>query len=217
MEVGWAPPAGENVALVVDLPGNQGVLTGLALAARGYRPVPLYNAVPSPQQSVQLEEGVIPVVRLVDVRPILAALWHGTTRLQSTALAPKAPPAFLLDANRRGAFAPSAGRFDNRSVSFTTDFPSANFLFGHNVRHALLVQMTGDQPQSDLAHTLRRWQEAGIVIELKRLDAPGPPMPCVVQRPSLFGSLWYRLWAMLGLHRNELGGFGGLIEEPGSG
>ena len=35
-----------TTAIVVDLPSAEGVQLGLALAARGFRPVPLYNAVP---------------------------------------------------------------------------------------------------------------------------------------------------------------------------
>jgi hypothetical protein len=42
-------------------------------------------------------------------------------------------------------------------------------------------------------------------------------MPVVVERPSRFGWLWYRFWTLLGLTRNELGGFGGLIGESGGG
>jgi len=81
------------------------------------------------------------------------------------------------------------------------------------------VQSSGHQPQPDLAQTLRRWQEARIAIDLKRLDTPGPPTLVFVERPSRFGWLWYRFWPLLGLRltRNELGGFGGLIAEPGGG
>jgi len=153
----------------------------------------------------------------VDVKPIMAALWHGAARLQVLSFQPEAPPVFLLDAHHRGAEEPFAGCFDNRSVSFTTDFPSSNFLLAHRIHRALLVQISGHQPQPDLAHTLRCWQEARIAIDLKRLDIPGPPTPVFVERPSRFGWLWYRFWTLLGLKRNELGGFGGLIAEPGGG
>src|ERR1700743_2874691 len=47
-DMNWAPLANERVALILDLPGAEGISTGLSLAARGYRPVPLYNAVPLP-------------------------------------------------------------------------------------------------------------------------------------------------------------------------
>src|SRR5215471_9521139 len=47
-DVSWSAPPGESVGIVLDLPGVDGVVTGLALAGRGYRPVPLYNALPLP-------------------------------------------------------------------------------------------------------------------------------------------------------------------------
>jgi hypothetical protein len=213
-DASWIPPAADNVAVVLDLPGADGVWTGVALASRGYRPVPLYNAVPGPTPGVWI--GAF--ASLVDVAPILAALWHGTPLLQRTRLHPEAPPAFLLDANRRGeGNLATPGRFDNRSISFTTDFPSATFLAAHGIRRGLLIQSTGDQPQPDLAHTLRRWQDGGIVIELKRLDASGPPVPIEVRKPSGFGFLWNRALKMLGLRRHRLGGFGGFVPEPSAG
>ena len=72
VDASWIPPAEDNVAVVLDLPGADGVWTGVALAARGYRPVPLYNAVPGPTTGVWI--GAF--ASLVDVAPILAALWH---------------------------------------------------------------------------------------------------------------------------------------------
>src|SRR5947209_18025924 len=41
-DLSWVPPAADRVALVVDLPGAASVHLGLALAAAGYRPVPLF-------------------------------------------------------------------------------------------------------------------------------------------------------------------------------
>jgi hypothetical protein len=214
MDASWIPPAEDNVAVVLDLPGADGVWTGVAAAARGYCPVPLYNAVPGPTTG----EWIGAFASLVDVAPIVAALWHGTPLLLRTRMNPESPPAFLLDANRRGEGSlATPGRFDNRSISFTTDFPSATFLAAHGIRRAVLVQSTGDHPQPDLAHTLRRWQDGGIVIELKQLDASGPPIPIEVRKPSGFGFLWNRALRMLGLRRHRLGGFGGFVPEPSAG
>ena len=215
-DLSWAPPAGSNVALVLDLPGAEGVMTGVALAAAGYRPVPLYNAVPGP--TGVLTPGILGgSASLVDVHPIAGALWHGTSRLQSMFLADDAPPVFLLDAHRRGEGRfPTPGRFDNRSVSFTTDFPSANFLRAHGIERAMLVQADLDVPQTDLAHTLRRWQDGGVAIELKRLDYSSPSTLIEVPKPSGFGSLWQRALTLMGLRRHGLGGFGGFVPEPSS-
>ena len=109
------------------------------------------------------------------------------------------------------------GRFDNRSISFPTDFPSANFLLAHGVERVVLVQTDALQPQADLAHTLRRWQEGGIEIAAKALAQPEAPVVCMVARPSRFRNLWYRLLATGGLKANPLGGFGGMLTESGAG
>jgi len=216
-DTNWLPMAEEKVALVLDLPGADGVAAGLTLAERGYRPVPLYNAVPGPTSS--LATAALPgPIALVDVEPIACALWHGTERLRQLSLVPEAPPVFLLDATRRGEgrFA-APGRFDNRSISFTTDFPSPNFLIAQGVRRAVLVQVAGDQPQPDLAHTLRRWQEGRVGVDLKRLDVAGQPVLLDVRKPSGFGVLWHRTLQLLGLRRHALGGFGGFIPHPSAG
>lgn len=212
-DVSWAPPADGNSAIVVDLPGAAGVWMGMALAGQGYRPVPLYNAAPGPEQSLSGAP-----VAVVEVWPIVAALHAGAAILRELPLAEDAPPVFLLDAERRsgrGVIAP--GRFDNRSVSFPTDFPSANVLLSRGIIRAVLVQQHGSQPEADLAHTLRRWQDAGIAISLEALEIPGAPRPIVVSRPSMYRWIWHRILTLAGLRRNALGGFGGTLPEPSSG
>jgi hypothetical protein len=153
-DVSWAPSPGERAALVLDLPGAEGTLTGLALAARGYRPVPLYNAVPVPYGQRMLDLATGSAVTAVNVFPIVSALSRGAEELAHLKLSADAPPAFLLDANRRGdGRKMKVGEFDNRSVSFTTDFPSANFLASQKIGRVILVQKDRQAPQTDLAHS----------------------------------------------------------------
>jgi len=217
LDVTGIPSVEGRVALVLDLPGSESVRAGLTLAMQGYRPVPLYNAIPGPTVSV-LAPQTMGASALVNVNAILDALRTGVSQLSALSLSVDAPPVFLLDANRRGEGQPvSPGRFDNRSVSFTTDFPSATFLMASGIQRAVLVQIERDLPQSDLAHTLRRWQEGGIQIALKRLDYPGAPMPIEIPKPSAFGLLWQRALGALGLRRHGLGGFGGFVPTPSSG
>src|SRR6188768_3038034 len=78
-----------GVALVVDLPGEESVAVGLALARRGMRPVPLFNALPGGTNA------------LVDVGGIQRALVASASALLRADLDPDAPPAFLLDSLRR--------------------------------------------------------------------------------------------------------------------
>ena len=210
------PPADGLTALVADLPGAEGVRRGLALAAAGYRPVPLYNSVPAPVVSLSARAGEA----VLDVWPVVAALRDGARHLNALTLPPDAPPAFLLDARRRvgdGTGAVRPGSFDNRSVSLPTDFPSANLLLSAGVRRVLLVLRGGDGPQPDLSHTLRRWQDAGLEILALRVDLPDAPRPITVPRPPRFRHLWHALLARLGLRRSPLGGYGGYVPEPSTG
>ncbi len=201
----FSSPASDT-ALVLDLPGERSVELALLLARGGYRPVPLFNTTHHP-------------AALVDVRPVLHRLVSGAAALTEAYLSPQAPPAFLLDANRNTASGPAApGRYDNRWVLFPQDFPSANFLLASGIRHVILLQERahGEQPRPDLAHVLRRWQEAGLAIHLQDPNLDEPPFALEVRRPSSFRSLFYRALTLVGLRRNSAGGFGGIIPQPSS-
>jgi len=204
----WLPAIDASTAFVIDLPGAGSVPWGIALARRGWRPVPLYNALPGDSFAVSGTSAAI-----VDVAAIVVAMRRATALLAPLALAPDGPPAFLLDAlRRRGTGAPAIpGRFDNRSISLPTDFPSAVFLRSRGIRQVVLVQESSAAPQADLAHTLVAWQEGGLPILVQAASAEGAPQPLRVSRPSRFRALWYRCLATLGLRRSPLGGFGGYI------
>jgi hypothetical protein len=217
-DVSWAPPPGGDVALVLDLPGAEGVLAGVALAGRGYRPVPLYNAVPLPSGESFINPINDKPLAAVNVRPILVALKEGSEKLGSLSLPSNAPPAFLLDANRRGGERKmERGEFDNRSLSFATDFPSANYLASHGIQRVLLIQKSAIDPQPDLAHSLRRWQDGGLRLERLRLDPYSKPESFEVPRPSWYGAVFQRLLARLRLRRASGGGFGDWISPSSAG
>jgi hypothetical protein len=211
----WPPPAlSERTAIFLDLPGAEGVRVALAWAAAGYRPVPVYNAAPAP---VDRETGS-PGNEVVAVRPILDALAAGAPVMAQWRLPADAPPIFMLDANRRaGIRAAEAGWFDNRSISLTTDFPSAQFLTSKGISRVLLVQPTSVTPQEDLAHTLLRYQENGIEIVSRLATSFEPARPILVPRPAWYRWAFQRVLAVMGLRRNFLGGFGGTLAEPSAG
>jgi hypothetical protein len=215
-DVSWAAPVPSPVppdsgaqekatAVVVDAPGEESVLLGLALAARGYRPVPAYNVCTGLQE-------VIPQ------KAIMRRLVEGAAIFERQSLPPAAPPAFLLDSNR---MSPTQllrpGLFDNRWKVFPQDFPSARFLREQGIGGILLVQRGRRQPQEDLAHVLRRWQEAGLAFNGKDLNDGNQPAPLIVTAPPRYRSMWYRLLELFGLRRNELGGFGAVVPEPSKG
>jgi len=217
-DVDWSPISDGKIALVLDLPGQEGVWLGVALASRGYRPVPLYNALPLPFGVAAIDPMSQRPVAAVNVLPILSALRQGAEQLANASIASDAPPAFLLDANRHGITSQvSPDEFDNRSVCFTTDFPSANFLLTHGIERALLIQRNRLEPQTDLAHVLRRWQDGGLSIERMRIERPMERESFEVTRPSWYGAMFQRALAAFGLYRASGGGFGAWMPDSSSG
>jgi len=202
MNVNWSPGAASGSAIILDLPEDEAVRLGMALALRGFRPVPLYN-------------GASGSAAVVNVNRIIGALHETAEELAKLPIPETAPPVFLLDANRSGGGAfVSPGRFDNRWAVFPQDFPSANFLLARGIRSVVLGQVTSGGPQRDLAHVLLRWQEAGIQILACDVQREAPPSPIRVTRPGNFRMLWYRAMVIAGLRRNSAGGFGAIIPEP---
>jgi hypothetical protein len=88
-------------------------------------------------------------------------------------------------------------------------------MLANGIREALVIQEQEGPPQQDLAHTLRRWQDAGIRIKTATLGAT--PQPVVVGRPPRFRHMWYGLLARMGLRQNPLGGYGGFLPVPSAG
>ncbi|MBI5485779.1 MAG: hypothetical protein HY905_00450 [Deltaproteobacteria bacterium] len=199
-EVVAVPGPDAGIAVVVNLPGAASVATGVALAQRGFRPVPLFNGVADPNGCI-------------DVQVVRRALQAHAPTIAALPLLPAAPPAFLLDKFRlAGGGPPPPGMFDNRWLVLPQDLPSGAFLAGNGIRRAVLLDGPG-WLDDDLGHVLRRWQEAGLRLE--RLDpASPPPVPLDVPRPSRFRSLWYRAAAALGLRPNSAGGFGASVPRP---
>jgi hypothetical protein len=202
-------PKPGGTAIVVDLPSLESIGFGLELARFGYRPVPLFNACPSPPGFLG---HVVPEV--VPVTPLLSALVQGTDRLKSADLSGDAPPVFLLDADRLGRDKPIVpGSFDNRSVVFATDLPSALFLTPRQITAVELIHRGA--PGEDLLDVLRDWNRAGILLSHIDLHQPGPPSTLVVPGSWLLGLSRFgrRLWALLSLRRNPRGGYGGIVPE----
>lgn len=214
-----------DLALVVDLPGGKAIRFGLALALRGFRPVPVLDGSPGPNfigtcGDLFAEEA--PPSSLsgpaVDMRSILRGLCTGAALLRTLQISPNASPAFLLDANRMAGNRPIRPEvFDNRWKTFPQDYPSARFLLEREIRRVVLVQEHAGQPQEDLSHVLLRWQEAGIKLEVYGTIAGVQPRELSVNRPSHFRALWQRALALLGLRRSVLGGFGDWPHGTGGG
>lgn len=197
LSVDWAPPPAQNAVLIVDLPGAEGVHLGLALAGRGYRPVPLYNGCTGPSE-------------LLDQGPILRALRDGAAFLAARALPAEAPPAFLLDSRRRSLPGPPRpGMLDNRWQVFPEDLPSAHLLQQRGVSRVIWIG--SGKPQDDFACILRAWLEAQITLEAKDPAVAGPPHRLVVPPLPWWQRWWNHLRSRLGLQVSPRDGFGYVV------
>ena len=199
----WLPQSSGRTVVIIDLPAVESVRTGILLARRGYRPVPLFNTTHGPSA-------------VIETTPILIELARGAGQLKTISLSAQSPPAFLLDTNRlQPGVPPSPGKFDNRWVVFPQDFPSATFLRAHGVADVLLIH-AGGGVQEDLAHVLLRWQQTGLRI-FGASPADSSPQEITVSKPSWFRRAWYRAITIARLRRNNAGGFGAVIPVATSG
>lgn len=213
-----------DLAMVVDLPGREAIHLGLALAQRGFRPVPVIDGSPGPGVSglggSWMDQGgeLGPSGTAVDMRQLLRGLCKGATLLKSLTIAANASPVFVLDAMRLAEGRPiGEGVFDNRWKTFPQDYPSARFLQERGVARVVVIQARAVQPQEDLSHVLLRWQEGGIRLETYGTTEGGLPRALYVNRPSAFRALWQRALAMFGLRRGAFGGFGDWPHGTGGG
>ena len=199
------PEAWGGSAVVIDLPGAQSVAVGLAMAGRGFRPVPLFN-------------GTIGPSAVVDVRELVDALGAGSQVLREMTIRPDARPAFLLDANRKGTTVGlTDGMYDNRWVVLPQDLPSATFLQTHGIREVIVMARGTLEPAMDLVHALLRWQEGGLRLGIVDLAGKRFEANLHVAKPSLFRRAWYGAVALSGLRRSNVGGFGSTVPEQTSG
>jgi hypothetical protein len=212
-ECRWEPPASDGRAMVLDLPGLESIDLGLDLIRHGYRPIPLFNGCP---HAADDESGA--GREAVPARSLAAALRASTDRVKSAALAPDAPPVFVVDSSRLGTDKPIVpGIFDNRWVVFPTDFPSAIFLAAHGIEEVWVVHR--GSLAEDLIDVLQIWRRDGISLFDVDLNASGTARPLAGSRIWMAGvsRLIRRLWVALNLRRNPGGGFGALVPEAWAG
>ncbi len=211
----WVSSVSQRVAIVIDLPNVESVAMGLALAELGYRPVPLFNACP-PTPAV--EPVTASLLAMVDVDVVLTALVEGCDRLRQVRLPDDAPPAFLIDALRQQPTRlVSEGLFDNRSVMFVTDFPSANFLLAQGIKQVILVRQQLQALERDLAYALRTWEKAGIELQVVALLEAAQLRSLQLPRINQLTGLWIRLCTGLRFQRNRLREFGSFVPESSGG
>ena len=143
----------ENAAVIVDLPGTESVMEGLALAKHGYRPVPIYNGT--------LEQ--LGAKATVDNQSVSMALIWGAYKLREIEIKDGALPAFLTDSNRMNRFKMNASVFDNSWDVYPQDVPSAEYFLNNNIHKVIVI---GEKVSKDLKKILYKFQEKKIEIYL---------------------------------------------------
>ncbi len=210
-DLGWLTAAHVRCAIVADLPGTTAVYFALQLAGLGWQPVSLLNACPAPAPLG------LPLLAssAVDMEALLAVLVATAPELAAKPPPPGAPPVFVLDADRQGLRRTiEPGMFDNRSVVFASDFPSAGMLAKHGITEVLVVRDASDPVGRDLVHALAPWLKAGI--EIGFVTTAGLPIAESWSSTGFLAETWFRFttWFM---RRNPQGGFGAFVPESSGG
>ncbi len=143
----------EDAAVFVDLPGEESVSMGIALARKGFRPIPIYNGT--------IEQAGARAT--VDNQTVGEALIMGTAELSRLELADDALPAFLLDRNRLNRFKMEIALFDNSWDIYPQDIPSADYLINHGIKRIIII---GESVSKDLKKILYEYQKKKILIYL---------------------------------------------------
>lgn len=140
-----------DMAVILDLPGEESVIEGLALAGKGYRPIPVFNGTIE-QQGARAT---------VDNQSVARALCLGADVLSGIKIADNASPVFLLDKNRRNRFKMDVSIFDNSWDVYPQDMPSAEYLLNNGIRRILVI---GQELEKDLQKLVYEYQKKKIEI-----------------------------------------------------
>lgn len=143
----------KNAAVIVDLPGDESVEIGLALAKLGYRPIPIYNG------TIEQENARA----TVDNQTVGAALLHGAKVLEQIKIEDEALPAFLLDKNRLNRFKLDISVFDNSWDVYPQDIPSADYFLKNGVKEIIVIS---NSLSRDLKAIFRKFRKKNIRIRL---------------------------------------------------
>lgn len=145
----------DKVAVVVDLPGDESIEMGLALARRGYRPIPIYNG------TIEQEHARA----TVDNQTVGAALLCGAEILKDMEIEDEALPAFLIDKNRLNRFKLDAGVFDNSWDVYPQDLPTADYFLKNGIKKIIVIS---DSMSKDLKAIFGKFKKKNIQICLMK-------------------------------------------------
>ncbi len=218
VDLGWNAVVSGDVAILLESPGAEAVISGLQLARFGYRPIPVFNASPfGPDDfgTTEFKPETTGPHPLVEIMSIMRAMERNTIVLNALNLPESAPPAFLIDANRsKGPRFPGAGVFDNRSIVRESDFPSGEALKNAGIRRVVLFR-SAEGLSRDLLSVLLAWQNDGLQIQTQKYGEEWNPVNYTVKRRGALSILLDRLLAWLAFRTNSRGSFGRIIHSAG--
>lgn len=151
VDEGW-----KQAAVIVDLPGDESVEIGLALAKLGYRPIPIYNGTIE-QKNARAT---------VDNQTVGAALLHGAELLEQMEIKDDAFPVFLLDKNRLNRFKLDVSVFDNSWDVYPQDLPSADYFLQNGIQKIIVISNTLSR---DLKEIFRKFRKKDMQIHLIKI------------------------------------------------
>jgi len=156
-----------DLAIFIDLPGNESIELGISLANLGYRPIPLFNGT----------DGTINSKTIVDTYLIESSLINGSEKLKKIQLSKDANPTFLLDSSRINRYREKESIFDNSWDLYAQDIPSSEYFKKNNINKIIVV---GNKINRDLRKIFFKFQNAGIEFYLT--DGYSPAKKVILKR-----------------------------------
>lgn len=141
----------KKCAYIVDLPSENSIEEGLAIAKYGYRPIPLFNGTIEPINSTPT----------TDNRALERPLAWGANIIKDMKFESDAPPVFLVDLSRQNRYKVNISVFDNSYDMYAQDFPTAKALLDSGIDKVIVRT---DKFQNDMRMILSDYQKKGIKI-----------------------------------------------------
>lgn len=141
----------KDIAIIVDLPSTKSITEGIALAKKGYRPIPVYNGTES-------QKGAMGVVYNNSIE---IGLIKGAEILKDMSFDEDASPVFLMDSNRTNRKKLGPEVFDNSWDIYAQDLPTHEY-FKKNGINKIIIR--SDIIRKDLNKILYKFQKNGMEI-----------------------------------------------------
>ncbi len=158
----------KGAALIVDLPGVEGIEEGIGLAKAGYRPIPVYNGTIE-----QLHSRAT-----VNNQAVALGLAMGAQMLAEIEIKEDALPAFLVDSNRLNRYKMETSLFDNSWDLYHQDLPSAEYFTENGIYRIVVV---GNAFSRDLKKILYKFRQKKI--EILWTDRYQEPVRITIRKP----------------------------------